>query len=128
MLALDGGGVRGIISLAFLERIETLLRARGGSPDIRMCDYFDLIGGTSTGAIIATGLAFGLSVAHIIDLYLTLSREGFQRKSWMSGILAPKFRVAPLIAVLSAHFGAETLGSEKLPVRACDRGKATRHW
>lgn len=114
VLALDGGGVRGIISLAFLERIEALLRARSGNPDFRICDHFDLIGGTSTGAIIATGLAFGHPVARLIDLYLALSRDGFQRKSWMSGILAPKFRAEPLTAALRAQFGAETLGSEKL--------------
>src|SRR5580658_1692916 len=56
ILALDGGGVRGIISLAYLERLETILRDRFG-PDTVLADYFDLIGGASTGAIIATGLA-----------------------------------------------------------------------
>jgi hypothetical protein len=114
VLALDGGGVRGIISLAFLERIEALLRTRSGNPDLRICDHFDLIGGTSTGAIIATGLAFGHSVAHLIELYLTLSRDSFRRRHWLSGILAPKFRAEPLTAAIHAQFGAETLGSEKL--------------
>ena len=39
-------------------RIETLLKTRYGRGDeFRLCDYFDLIGGRSTGAIIATGLA-----------------------------------------------------------------------
>jgi hypothetical protein len=46
ILALDGGGVRGIVSIAFLEAIETQLRSH--DPDARLCDYFDLIGGTST--------------------------------------------------------------------------------
>jgi uncharacterized protein len=114
VLALDGGGVRGIISLAFLERIETLFRARSGNSDFHICDHFDLIGGTSTGSFIATGLAFGHSVAHLIELYLTLSRNGFQRRRWLSGILAPKFRTEPFVTAIRRQFGAETLGSEKL--------------
>jgi predicted acylesterase/phospholipase RssA len=64
ILALDGGGVRGALTLSYLERMETLLRERaGGGDDVRLCDYFDLIGGTSTGSIIATGLALGLGPA-----------------------------------------------------------------
>ena len=63
ILALDGGGLRGIVSLAFLKRIEALLKERhGDDPDFRLCHYFDLIAGTSTGAIIAAGLAVGMSV------------------------------------------------------------------
>ena len=114
MLALDGGGVRGIISLAFLERIEALLQARSGNPDFRICDHFDLIGGTFDLRIIATGLAFGHSVTHLIELYLRLSRESFQRRHWLSGMLAPKFRAESLAAAIRVQFGAETLGSEKL--------------
>ncbi len=53
VLALDGGGIRGAITLGILEKIETLLRVQHGRPDLRLCEYFDLIGGTSTGSIIA---------------------------------------------------------------------------
>ena len=52
ILALDGGGVRGAITVAFLERIESLLWERYGR-DMRLGDFFDLVGGTSTGAIIS---------------------------------------------------------------------------
>ena len=66
ILALDGGGVRGVVALAFLKEIERALAAQAGRP-VRLCDHFDLIGGTSTGAIIAAGLALsagpGLSAA-----------------------------------------------------------------
>jgi patatin-like phospholipase/acyl hydrolase len=55
ILALDGGGVRGVISLAFLERIETLLESRCGRK-ARLCEYLSLIGGTSTGSVIAARL------------------------------------------------------------------------
>ena len=60
MLALDGGGLRGALTLGYLHEVEALLRQRyGGDPRFRLCDYFDLIGGTSTGSVIATGLALG---------------------------------------------------------------------
>ncbi len=77
ILALDGGGVRGIVSLAILERIEAILRERApppGSGPFRLAHYFDLIGGTSTGSIIAAGLALGFSVDEIRSL-LALSDE-----------------------------------------------------
>ena len=60
ILTLDGGGLRGILTLGLLAEIEELLRKRhGGSPYFRLCHYFDLIAGTSTGAIIAAALAMG---------------------------------------------------------------------
>jgi uncharacterized protein len=114
ILALDGGGLRGIVSLAFLERCEALLRTRHGNANLVLSDYFDLIGGTSTGAVIATGLALGYSVAKLIDIYQTLSRDGFQRRYWMGGTLVPKFRTEALLAVIRSQTGTEVLGSEKL--------------
>lgn len=112
ILALEGGGVRGIISLAFLERLEGLLRERI-RPDLVLADYFDLIGGTSAGAIIATGLALGMSVARLIDIYCTLATKGFRRAFW-SAAWAPKFRAGPLLAQIAAQVGDTTLGSDSV--------------
>jgi uncharacterized protein len=50
MLALDGGGIRGLITLGILQKIEAMIQAKTG---LELCEYFDYIGGTSTGAIIA---------------------------------------------------------------------------
>jgi len=51
ILALDGGGTRGIVTIAFLEKIERqLAEATGRGDDFRLCEYFDLIGGASVGA------------------------------------------------------------------------------
>lgn len=77
ILAIDGGGVRGVVALAFLERIESALASRSGRP-VRLCDHFDLIGGTSTGAIIAAGLALGYRAAEIRDFYFQLAPRVFK--------------------------------------------------
>ena len=55
-----------IVSLAFLKPVEALRRERSGNADLRLCDYFDRIGGTSSGSIIATGLALGCQVSELI--------------------------------------------------------------
>ncbi|MEM6916215.1 MAG: patatin-like phospholipase family protein, partial [Verrucomicrobiota bacterium] len=64
ILSLDGGGIRGVFTIAILERIEALLREhyKDSKPGLVLADYFDFIGGTSTGAIIAALLSKGLSV------------------------------------------------------------------
>jgi hypothetical protein len=113
ILSLDGGGVRGVISIAYLERIEAILRQRHG-PEFRLCDYFDLIGGTSTGSIIATGLAMGMEMSELVHIYVALARDCFHGSRWHGGIFVPKFRTKPLMESIRRHVGAETLGSEKL--------------
>ena len=52
LLALDGGGIRGIISLEVLRAIEQIVRQKLGRPDAVLADYFDYMAGTSTGAVI----------------------------------------------------------------------------
>ena len=69
ILALDGGGIRGALTLGYLKRIEEILRKQhDDDPDFRLCDYFDLIGGTSTGSIIASCLAIGMKVEEIKEM------------------------------------------------------------
>jgi patatin-like phospholipase/acyl hydrolase len=67
ILSLDGGGVRGLVSAVMLETLETKLRDLEPDRDLR--DYFDLIAGTSTGSIIACGLAKGLNATSIKQFY-----------------------------------------------------------
>ena len=82
ILALDGGGIRGIITLEILARIETLLREQSGRQgDFVLADYFDFIAGTSTGAIIGTALALGMTVTDIRSFYLDTGREMFEQAS-----------------------------------------------
>lgn len=85
ILSLDGGGIRGSLTLGFLKKIETELKSRhsklyANEDDFRLCHYFDLIGGTSTGAIIASALAIGMSVDQISELYQGVGGKIFKRK------------------------------------------------
>lgn len=108
ILALDGGGLRGILSLSYLAKIESLLRERHGATDLRLAHYFDLIAGTSTGAIIAAALAKGLTVSEIVEHYLNLGRNVFQRGWFRSGIVRARYDEAKLIRHLKEVFGATT--------------------
>src|SRR5258705_9399614 len=68
LLALDGGGIRGVLSLEILAEMERLLIEQSGNPDYRLADYFDYVSGTSTGGIIAAGIATGMSVAEVMEV------------------------------------------------------------
>ena len=116
ILALDGGGLRGILTVGFLARMEALLRDRhGAGEDFRLCHYFDLIAGTSTGAIIAAALASGWSVAEVEKRYFELGRRVFARSLFRQGFLRAKYDEGKLIEELKTLLGATvTLGSDDL--------------
>lgn len=118
ILALDGGGIRGALSLGFLTEIETLLRRRHGNDKLLLCDYFDLIGGTSTGAVIAAGLAIGMTAAEIEDVYLDFGGEVFSQSRPL-GMLRGRFEAAPLIDQLRRHFREIRLGGEEIRTGLC---------
>jgi len=116
ILALDGGGLRGILSLGFLGRIEELLRDRhGGGSAFRLCHYFDLVAGTSTGAIIAAAIARGMRVDEIVARYLTMGRRVFKRGWFRKGIIRARYDEHELVGQLQDVLGRETmLGSDSL--------------
>jgi predicted acylesterase/phospholipase RssA len=116
ILALDGGGVRGILTLGILRAIERELAARhrAGS-EFRLSHYFDLIAGTSTGAIIAAGLASGMTVEDVIGHYGRLGREVFSRGWFRPGLVRAQFDSETLARSLREVFGAATtLGDDRL--------------
>src|SRR5438132_5230787 len=77
LLALDGGGIRGVFALEILAQIEARLREKTANPKLLLADHFDYMAGTSTGAIIATCLAWGMTVAEVQDLYTKRAVEMF---------------------------------------------------
>jgi predicted patatin/cPLA2 family phospholipase len=131
ILALDGGGIRGAVTLGFLEEIERILAERHTTSGImnrdefRLHHYFDLIGGTSTGAIIAALLAVGgYSVAEIKEKYRTLGarifsdRNGFNllgKQIYFNG----KYNSQPLKEELAEIFGEARLGDNTNKTGLC---------
>jgi predicted acylesterase/phospholipase RssA len=108
LLALDGGGIRGAMSLAILRKIETILReAHPLGEDLVLADYFDFIGGTSTGAIIAAGLALGKPVAELQEMYDELGDRMFKRRLLPLRFWS-KFSAEPLTKQLKQTLGEHT--------------------
>lgn len=115
ILSLDGGGIRGVLTLGFLERIEEILTKENPGTDFRLCDYFDLIGGTSTGSIIATGLAIGMKASEIKHKYFELGSKIFGKKTGFFQYLfrGIKYDNKPLEIALKSYFGDITLGDQE---------------
>lgn len=115
ILALDGGGLRGVLTIGFLKRIEEILRDQtGGGADFRLADYYDLIGGTSTGSIIAAGLALGMSVDEIRAHYFDLGKKVFKPALFSLGVLRQQYDARKVADALRHVFGDRTLGSPDL--------------
>jgi patatin-like phospholipase/acyl hydrolase len=115
ILALDGGGIRGILSVEILAKIESLLREKLGKDEkFVLADYFDFFAGTSTGAIVAVCLSWGMTVDRIRNFYLENGKEMFDKASILKRHRY-KFEDEKLSKRLQTEFEAETtLCSEKL--------------
>ena len=81
ILALDGGGIRGLMTARALLRLEEILAEGRGGSDFRLCQYFDYIGGTSTGAIMAAALATGMSVTELLEFYQDFGQQAFTKRN-----------------------------------------------
>jgi patatin-like phospholipase/acyl hydrolase len=115
ILALDGGGIRGMITVEILKKLEDLLRQEtGGKQKFVLADYFDYISGTSTGAIIAAALSLGWSVDKIRKFYLESGEQMFDKASLLKRFKY-QYEDEALKKMLQKEFGAKTtLGSDKL--------------
>ncbi|MBX9777818.1 MAG: patatin-like phospholipase family protein [Xanthobacteraceae bacterium] len=141
LLAFDGGGVRGAISVAFLERIEAIFKEhqhkiltnyiaekeRAGVNDanlaaarakfagqFRLADWFDLVGGTSTGSLIAGAVALGFNTDDIKKFYLERAPYVFARPFWRIPGLQAKFDARALRQEIDAIVSQRTLDSPDL--------------
>ena len=118
ILALDGGGIRGMITIEVLAAIETELRQQlKKGTEFRLSHFFDFVAGTSTGAIIAACISYGMTVSEIRAFYESSGQDMFDKVFRLN--LFKRFRTkyedASLAKKLQAVFDKETtLGSDKL--------------
>ncbi len=111
ILSLDGGGLKGIFTAAFLANWEK-------DTGTRIVDHFDLITGTSTGGIIALGLGLGLTAAEILQFYETKSELIFPRRALgnLKHWFLVKHSPEGLETALREVFADRTLGESKRPL------------
>lgn len=105
--------MRGIFSIAILERIEALYEQAAGEP-VRLADRIDLVGGTSTGAIIATGVALGLSASRLKQIYLDLAPRVFRRPKLRLALVQTLFDATALRREIEAVVGDRRLDTPDL--------------
>jgi hypothetical protein len=104
-LAIDGGGIKGVIVTRALSMLEEHL----GKP---VKEIFRLSAGTSTGSIISAGTAAGLSAQQMHSLYVDLGPDIF-RKSWRSGLFPLtryQYPSEPFEAALREYIGEVRMG------------------
>lgn len=122
ILSLDGGGVRGLVTCRWLEGVDAALGAAGKG---RIPERFDLLAGSSTGAMIACALGIGLAPARIAELYRMHRHAifpGVARRLWSRlgrvlehGPSAPRYDGRGLEHVLREVFGNARLGDLARP-------------
>jgi hypothetical protein len=114
ILSFDGGGVRGLVSIAILERLEAEIARQTGVAEVHLCDHFDLIGGTSTGALIASALALGMRASELRDHYFRIVPRIFRSSPFRIFGLYSRFNGERLAQELRAIAGERTLDSPDL--------------
>ncbi|ERT02856.1 hypothetical protein HMPREF1624_01159 [Sporothrix schenckii ATCC 58251] len=115
LLALDGGGVRGLSSLMILDGLMATVDPE--SPP-KPSEYFDMIGGTSTGGLIAVMLGrLRMTVHECIEAYTSLSDKVFEKKSHrvkINGKLQGRFDAAKLEDTIKEILRARDLNEDVL--------------
>ncbi len=116
LLSLDGGGVRGIIEAVALQELEKTL----GVPNLM--NTFDIFSGSSTGALVACGLAIGWPAEKILNIYLTKTPKVFPPSVFAklkhrftellagSGLSVPKYSSSEFETLLKETFGDMEFG------------------
>jgi patatin-like phospholipase/acyl hydrolase len=123
LLAIDGGGIRGIYASHVLERIQAEF-------ELEFHQDFDLIAGTSTGSIIAAALAYDIPLTKVTKLYREQGPVIFSPRRWsLKGALFPRYASDPLRDALTNVFQDATLSDAKtrLVIPATDIGNGGVH-
>jgi patatin-like phospholipase/acyl hydrolase len=107
IVSIDGGGIRGIVTAVLMQRLAAMPGLGG------FLDTVDLIAGTSTGGLLALGIARGLALEEIHDLYVSDGPEIFD-DSWLDDLLdlgklrGADYNIAPMRRVFKRVLGKDT--------------------
>lgn len=117
ILSIDGGGIRGILPGMILVELEKKLQAISGKPEARIADYFDLVAGTSTGAILCAAYVCPgakrkpkFTAQEAVNFYLEDGDDIFDVGLWktissLGGAADEKYSAKELERVLNTAFG-----------------------
>ncbi|HEX2914521.1 MAG TPA: patatin-like phospholipase family protein [Chloroflexia bacterium] len=105
ILALDGGSIRGVLTATLMEKISVAMPG--------WLEKVDLVAGTSTGGLLALGLAEGLTPSQLREMYVKQGPVIFQDSVWddikdVGRLLGAEYSTAPLRGVLTEVLGADT--------------------
>ena len=109
ILALDGGGVRGIYSAHILANLEQM---RG----VPVADCFDLIAGTSTGSIVAGAAAAGIQMNRVVGLFESEAPHIFQKRKFRKGFFRSQYSREPLAELIRICVPSQTLDQVSTPL------------
>lgn len=103
ILSIDGGGMYGVVPAEWCMILEQRL-------GVQLADVFDLVVGTSTGSVLAGGIAKRVPLSRALELYLQQGKEIFKdpRKGLDAWIKGPKYKGKHLRRVLEQHLGKDT--------------------
>lgn len=105
VLSLNGGGVKGLFTIAFLAELERIICEKEGRSDVNIGDHFDLITGTSIGGILALGFASGKSAREMEKVFRDSAAKIFPPNKipflsagfkFIKRLVAPVYRSEPL--------------------------------
>lgn len=133
VLSIDGGGMRGLYSATVLDKLNNHFSQYFHKSSLDVGQGFDLIVGTSTGAIIACCLAYGIDTREIVKLYREIGPKlfhdpvprngrGFALAHWLIRNWRKAVNDAnPLEEILDRYFGEERLSDlyAKRGIRVC---------
>ena len=108
ILALDGGGTRGIYSAQLLAKVEETF-------DVRIKGCFDLIAGTSTGAIIAGAAVSDIPMDEIVQLFESEAPDIFHKKWYRNPLFFSKYSNEKLAEIIAHHIPATPLTEISTP-------------
>ncbi|MBD3362727.1 patatin [Candidatus Dojkabacteria bacterium] len=110
ILSIDGGGIKGIFPVTILNKIKENF-------DTVFFKDFDLIAGTSTGAIIAAALAVDYSVEDIANLYETKGKQVFEKNDLsLKSIYKSRYKTSSLKSLLREKLGDMKMSDVKCKI------------